>query len=315
MKIFITGATGVIGRRVLPLLQQAGHELIAVARSAEQRAALEARGVRAADVSLFDASALRRAVAGHEAVINLATHMPPSMGRLLLPGAWSENDRIRREGAANLVQAAIAGGVQRFVQESFAPVYPDRGDDWIDEGVALAPSRYNRTILDAERSAQGFASRERTGVILRFGAFYGPDARLLTDMVRWARRGWVPLPGPARAFVSSISHDDAAMAVIAALALPSGCYNVTDDEPVSHREYVDALANALSAPSPKLPPEWATFLFGSVGQLLSRSLRISNRKLREASAWRPRYRTVREGWQAFAPAYKHPTGDWVRPQV
>src|SRR5438128_2028370 len=74
MKIFITGATGVIGRRVLSLLQQAGHEVSAIARSAEQRAAFEASGVRAADVSLFDASALRRAVAGHEAVINLATH-------------------------------------------------------------------------------------------------------------------------------------------------------------------------------------------------------------------------------------------------
>jgi len=314
MRIFVTGATGVIGRRAVPLLRQAGHEVTALARAREKRAVFERMGVVPVDVSLFDPSALGRAVMGQDVVINLATHMPSSPGSLLLPRAWSENDHIRRQGAANLVEAALSGGVRHFVQESFAPAYPDRGDDWIDEGVPLEPSRYNRTILDAERSAEQFSRGARSGVVLRFAAFYGPDARLLTDMVRWVERGWAPMPGSARAFVSSISHDDAATAVVTALGLPAGCYNVADDEPVSHRDYVDALAAALSVPSPKLPPAWATFLFGSVGRMLARSLRISNRKLRDCSEWRPRYSTVREGWPAFAPAYARAAAPVVGPQ-
>src|SRR6185437_8024885 len=100
MRIFIAGATGVVGRRVVPALLDAGHSVTAVARSAERRAQLEARGAQAVTVSLFDQDALARVVRGHEVVINLATHIP-STSRMFLPGAWRENDRLRREGVAN----------------------------------------------------------------------------------------------------------------------------------------------------------------------------------------------------------------------
>jgi nucleoside-diphosphate-sugar epimerase len=108
--------------------------------------------------------------------------------------------------------------------------------------------------------------------------------------------------------VSSLARDDAATAVVAALGLPPGTYNVTDDEPVSHREYFDSMAEALGARAPRLPPTWSTFLFGSVGQLLARSLRISNRKIREACDWRPRYPSVRDGWRSLAPEWKTSSG-------
>ncbi len=293
MRIFLAGASGVIGRRVVPLLTAAGHEVTAIGRTAEARRDLELLGAKTTSVSVFDTIALRDAVAGHEAVVNLATHMPRSSLRMLFPGAWSENDRVRKEGSVHLVGAAVAGGARRFVQESFAPVYPDRGDAWIDETVPLAPMHYNESIVDAERAAARFTGGDRTNVVLRFAAFYGPDARQLADMVSFVRRGWAQMPGSARAFLSSISHDDAASAVVAALGLPGGTYNVTDDEPVTHREYFDSLAEALGVPAPGLPPGWAKFLFGSLGDLLSRSLRISNRKLRRASDWRPRYVSVR----------------------
>src|SRR4029077_21202993 len=96
------------------------------------------------------------AVAGQEVVINLATHMPASTLQFLLPWSWRENDHIRREGSRMLAEAAAEAGVGRFVQESFAPTYPERGADWIDESVPLAPTRYNRTVLDAENSAEWF---------------------------------------------------------------------------------------------------------------------------------------------------------------
>jgi nucleoside-diphosphate-sugar epimerase len=312
MKVFLTGATGVIGRRALPLLVSAGHEVTAIGRTPEKRAALEQMGAKAVDVSLFEPLALGAAVEGHDVVLNLSTHIPSSSVRMLLRGAWLENDRVRREGSANLVDAAIAGGVRRFVQESFAPVYPDCGSAWIDESVPIQPTRYNRTIADAERSAERFDGGMRSGIVLRFAAFYGSDARHVADMIRMVRRGWAPMPGSPDAYISSISHDDAASAVVAALGLPADVYNVTDDEPVSHREYFDSLAAALGVAAPKLPPPWATYLLGATGRLLSRSQRISNRKLRHASDWTPRYRSVREGWRSMIAALP-PAGFVARP--
>jgi len=298
MKVFVTGATGVIGRRVVPLLIAGGHQVTAVGRTPEQRVRLAKAGAISVEASLFAPPDLRSVLAGQEAVLNLATHMPASSFRMFLPGAWAENDRVRRQGSANLVDAALACGVHRFVQESFAPVYPDCGSDWIDETVLIAPVDYNRSVADAEASALRFAANGRDGVVLRFGAFYGADARLADDLIRVVRRGLAPLPGHATSFISSISHDDAATAVVAALAVPSGIYNVVDDEPVTHRAYFDALAAALGVPPPKLLPPFVTPLFGSAGSLAARSQRISNRKLRETSGWAPKHRSVREGFPA-----------------
>src|SRR5262245_1462823 len=118
MRVFITGATGVIGRRVVPMLVKAGHQVSAIGRSPDQRETLAKQGARAVGVDMFDASALRPVVEGHDAIINLATHMPSSTTRMLLPWAWRENDRIRRDGSAALVDAALAAGVGRFIQES-----------------------------------------------------------------------------------------------------------------------------------------------------------------------------------------------------
>jgi len=295
MRIFVTGATGVTGRRAVPLLVAAGHEVTAVARSPEKAAALERAGARAVQVDLFDAAAVRRAVAGHEAVLNLATAVPPS-SKAIMRGAWKEMDRIRRDASAILVDAALAEGVGRFVQESFAPIYADNGDGWVDEGSPMKPARYNRTTLDAEASAERFTRGGGTGVVLRFGWFYGPDAGGATlDMIGFVRRGWSPAPGP-EGFISSISHDDTATAAVAALGIPAGIYNVADDEPVRRREFFGSLAEALGVPPPKFLPKWVGRLMGGVGETLARSLRISNRKFRDASGWAPKYPSVRDAW-------------------
>ena len=296
VRIFVAGATGVVGRRLIPILVRQGHSITAIARSPEKRTELARAGAKTVAAGLFSPAELHGAVRGHEAVINVATHIPSPPWRIFLRSAWAENDQIRREGSSNLVDAAIAGGAARFVQESFAPVYPDRGDRWIDETSPLAPTAYNRTVLDAERSAKRFTESGRTGVVLRFGAFYGPDAEHLGDTIRMIRKGRAPLPGDPGAYISSCHHDDAATAVAAALALEPGAYNVVDDEPLTHREYVDSLASALGVPPPRLPPNWARPLFGSIGRLMGRSLRISNLRLRAASPWAPRYPSVREGW-------------------
>jgi nucleoside-diphosphate-sugar epimerase len=298
MKIFIAGATGVIGRRAVPLLLAAGHAVSAVGRSPDSRRLLASHGATALDVDLCDARALRPAIAGHDVVINLATHIPPSSAKIFFARAWRENDRLRKHASAALVDASLASGVTRYVQESFAPVYPDNGDRWIDESVPLRPVRYNRTVLDAENSAERFARGGGAYVILRFGAFYGVDALQTRDLVAYVKRGWVPLPGKPTAYMSSVCHEDAATAVAAALSVPAGAYNVVDDEPLTHADFAGSLARLLGAPPPRFPPAGMEFLLGSLGRMLARSLRISNAKLRGASDWRPRFASAREGWPA-----------------
>ena len=303
MQIFVTGATGVIGRRVVPLLVAAGHQVTAVGRSPEQCAALTRVGATPAQLDLFVPDAVRRAVAGHAVVINLATHLPRS-ARMFLPGAWRANDRIRRVASAILVDAAIAGGAEHFIQESFAPVYPDRGDQWIDERTPIRPARYNRSVADAERAVERFTRSGRTGIVLRFALFYGPDSDQTRDLIAFVRQGWAPIPGSAASFFSSVAHDDAATAVVAALRVRAGVYNVVDDEPLRRREYFDTLAAALGVPPPKIPPAWMGYLLGSLGETLARSLRISNQKLREEGGWAPRYPSVREGWPPVVAALR-----------
>jgi nucleoside-diphosphate-sugar epimerase len=299
MRILITGASGVVGRRVVPQLVAAGHQVSAGVHSPATRGRLEALGARAVQVDLFDRSSIPRSVAGHDTVINLATHIPHSTAKLLLPGAWRENDRIRRVASGLLVDAAIAGGVTRFIQESFAPVYADQGDAWITEDSPLVPVRYNRTVLDAERSAERFARGGGRGIVLRFAGFYGPDSTQLGDMLQNVRRGMLPLPGDPGAYFTFVSHDDAAGAVLAALSLESGTYNVAEDEPVTRQVMGDIVADLLGVKPPRRPvPRLITRLLGSLGELMSRSERISNRKLRGASRWRPRYPSLREGLRA-----------------
>jgi nucleoside-diphosphate-sugar epimerase len=287
------------------MLVGGGHAVTAAARSPEQGAALSRTGAAVACVSLFDRERLAGAVCGHDAIVNLATHMPPSLARMFLPGAWHQNDRIRREGSANLVEVALAAAIPRFVQESFAPAYADHRDAWIDESWPIQPGRYNRSVLDAEASARRFTEAGGVGVVLRFASFYGPDAYQLAGLLRAIKHGVALFPGPAASFCSSVAHDDAATAVLVALAAPAGIYNVADDQPLRHREYVDALADAAGAPHARLPPPWMATLGGSLGRLLARSQRISNRKLRETCAWAPRYASVREGFPVAVAGLEH----------
>jgi nucleoside-diphosphate-sugar epimerase len=245
---------------------------------------------------LFDGYAVRSAVAGHEVVINLATRIPQG-SRAFLPGSWAENDRLRKVAAAHLVDAALLAGVGRFIQESSALTYRDHDGEWVDESMPIAPAKYNRTIADAEAACARFCEDGAAGVVLRFAAFYGPDALQLKDMVKLVQRGLSPIPGRPDAYFSSLSHEDAARAVLAAMNVPSGVYNVVDDEPLKREEFFRSMAEALSVPPPKLLPEWTAYLFGSLGETLARSLRISNLKLREAAGWTPLYPSVREGWK------------------
>src|SRR2546422_1115311 len=301
LRIFIAGATGVVGRRAVPLLVAAGHRVTAVARTPQKRVELERMGAAAVHVDLFAPDSLRSAVAGHDVVINLATSIPPS-SRVFLPGAWRKNDRVRSTVPANLAAGALAGSAQRFIQESFAPVYPDCGERWIDESTRIRTERYSRTIEDAEAAAERFTRAGRVGVVLRFALFYGPGDAFTLATINLIRRGWMPILGSPDAFLSMVSHEDAATAVVAVLGMPTGIYNVVDDQPLRRREVAEAIAGMLGVRPPKFLPTWVVKLTGPLGETIARSLRISNRKLRQTSGWSSRYPSAREGWRVIVEA-------------
>jgi len=301
MKIFVAGATGALGRRVVPALCVQGHQVTGVARSQAKAAVLRRAGAQPVEVDLFDRDAVARAVQGHDLIINVATHIPLGK-RMFLPGAWHENDRIRREVSRNLVDAALAQGIARILQESFAPIYPNRDDAWIDETTALQPVRYNRSVVDAEAAIARFNDGGGSGIVLRFAYFYGPDSDYAQAVVDGVRKGRAPSFGPEDGYISSVSHDDAADAVCAVLDAPAGTYNVSDDEPMRRREYFDTLATLLEVPPPSFLPRWMAHTAGGLGELLTRSQRISNRKLRGVCSWKPRYPSIREGWRQVVEA-------------
>ena len=301
MRVLLIAASGVIGRRALPLLVAQGNQVTAATHPGSKRA-LPSVGteVTSMPLDIFDVDAARRLMSGHDAVINLATKLPTGTLKPFLPGAWDETNRIRRDASRILTRAAHEAGVPRFIQESFAPIYEDGGSRWIDETCPVRPSRYNRAMVDAEHAVEQFGSAaNRSGVALRFALFYGDHDPNTDTIIQSVRHGWMPFPGRSDGYLSMVHHQDAASAVVAALTVPSGVYNVVDDEPLTRREFGDALAGILAVKPPRLLPEWVAKLTGSVGEMLSRSLRISNRKLRDASGWTPVYPSAREGWRGL----------------
>jgi nucleoside-diphosphate-sugar epimerase len=299
MRVFLLGGTGAIGRYALPALVTAGHEVSGLARTPEKAAQVRAHGGMPVTVSMFDRDALSSAFRDHDAVVNLATAMP-STAAFVFRRAWASTERVRINGSAAVVDAALAAGVGRLVQESVSMVYPDGGDLWIDESVP--PDRYPNAAgnLAAEASAARFSQAGGIGVVLRLGLFYGPGARHSEQFLALARRHVVPVIGHPDSFVSSVHVADGGAAVSLALQVPSGLYNVVDDEPLTKRQYARALADAAGKRPWLWGPGQPAALLGDRLTSLTRSLRVSNRRFRAASGWEPRFPSAREGWAATA---------------
>jgi nucleoside-diphosphate-sugar epimerase len=294
MRIFVAGGTGVIGWRAVQRLVAAGHDVTAVARTEDKAELVRSLGAEPVQVSLFDRDRLAAAVAGHDVVVNLATHIP-GIRSAALPGSWAENDRIRTQGSANLVDAALGAGAGRYVQESITFTYPDAGDAWIDEDRPIDPGKALSAVNAAEAAAARFTAAGGVGVVLRFGLFYAPDSSHTAEQVSAARRGIGAVVGDPDAYQSMIHADDAASAVVAALAAPAGIYNVVESEPSTKREVAAVLGAAVGRTPRALVPGKAAKLAGAVTSPLSRSQRVSNRRFVEATGWTPRFASVREG--------------------
>jgi len=293
MRVFVAGSTGVIGHRAVRALVAAGHQVTAVVRSPAKAALARSLGATPVEVSIFDPDALRAAAAGHDAVCNLATHIPP-LARAAGPGAWEENTRIRTEGSRNLVDAALTAGATVYVQESIAFVYGDHGDEPVDAAsTPVVDNRFSGPVRAAESEAKRFAEGGGRSVVLRFGLFLAPDSEQVLTMARSARRGLSVQPGDANGYFPSIHADDAAAAVVAALTAPTGTYDVVDDEPLRRRDQRAALAAAVGRRR-LFRTAAPTAIVGPLGD----SQRVSNERYRAATSWSPTYPSAREAWPA-----------------
>ena len=305
MKLYVTGATGVLARGAVPLLIGAGHEVVGTARRPDTAEALRAAGAEPVDVDLFDADAVKASVAAAQpdAVLHLATKIPP-MAKARRRAAWADNDRLRTETTRHLVDAALAAGAGLYLQEGITFIYPDRGDEWIDETTPLTDDNtWLQSMLDAEAEVERFTAAGGRGVTLRFGLFYGPSSRSTEEQLGMARRRMAPVVGHPDGYLSNIHTDDAGSAVLAALDAPAGVWNVVEDRPVTRREYADAVTEAFGLKPARIVPVALTRLVGGSGvRIMARSQRVTNRSFREATGWAPQHADVVAGWRAVAAA-------------
>jgi nucleoside-diphosphate-sugar epimerase len=244
--------------------------------------------------SLFDPDALGRAVAGHDAVVNLATHIPVGVAAIRAR-AWREDDRIRTEGSRGLVDAALRHQVARLVQEAVTFVYPDRGDEWITEETVPEPNRRSQAAtMAATAQAARFTAAGGSGVVLRFGQFYGPD-RASAEILARTRAGKPVVLGRPGGWLSPLHPNDAAPAVVAALGCAPGIYNVAEP-PVRRSEWAAAIGAAAGTGPARFHPALLQRLAGPRAEPLTRSQRVDSAKFAAAAGWVPLSRSTHGGW-------------------
>jgi 2-alkyl-3-oxoalkanoate reductase len=302
MQVFVAGATGVLGRALLPQLTAAGHTVYGLARTPEKLLRVENLGGKAVRGDVLDGKAMLALFARHrpDVVVNFATAIPLKLK--IQPLDWQMNDRIRVEGVRNLLAAAKTVGVRLFVQESAGFVCQSRGDDWMDEEAA----RTDHPFLRATREMEDLVRAVPTGVVLRLGALTTADSWHIQQSITAMRRGLMPIVGDGAPYVSTIHAMDAAHAVVCALAYPEFAtgqtFNVVDNEPARMRDLWPYAARMLHAAPPKhVPPFMAKMVVGALTlEVLTASYRMTNLKIRERLKFEPRYPTYRETWQQVA---------------
>jgi nucleoside-diphosphate-sugar epimerase len=307
MRIFVAGASGVIGRPLVRQLIAAGHEVTGMTRREDRAEKIRAAGAEAVVCDVFDAEALREAVvaAAPEAVVHMLTALPrrydPKSDYL------AATNRIRVEGTRNLVAAAEAAGARRLVGESIAFAYRPQGG-WVkseDEPLFTdAPGRFGvafGAISELEREVLGAEGIE--GIALRYGWLYGPGTYYDRgeQQAEEVMKRRLPIVGKGTGTFSFVHVEDAASATVAALEHGApGAYNVVDDEPAPLREWVPAYAEALGAKPPRRVPVWLARLVAGKGVAASAvGLRgADNAKARRELGWEPAYPSWRQGFAA-----------------
>jgi 2-alkyl-3-oxoalkanoate reductase len=308
MRVFIAGATGAIGTRLVPQLVGRGHEVVGSSRSPEKAGRLRALGAEPVVLDVLDTDAVRRAVAAArpDAIVHQATALAGLSDFKHFDRSFATTNRLRTTGTDALLAAARESRVTNVVAQSYAGwPYARQGgpvkseDDPLDP-MPVAPMRETlAAIRHLEESVVGAG-----GTALRYGGFYGAPDDAQLEPVRKRR---FPIVGDGDGVWSFVHLDDAAAATV--LVLERGAtaiYNIVDDEPAPVREWLPALAAAIGAKPPRHVPRWlARLAAGEAGVfLMTESRGASNRKAKDELGWALRHPSWREG---FADAYRDAT--------
>ena len=309
MKIFLAGATGALGRQLVPLLVAAGHQVVGTTRSPAKVETLRAAGAEAVVLDVLDEAAVLEAVlrAEPEVIVHQATALASMSGNpKQLGDEFAETNRLRTEGTDYLLAAARATGARRFVAQSFTSLpYAREGGPVKDERDPLDPHPPAglRTTLAAiryvEETVTGAGDLE--GIVLRYGGFYGPGTSLAPGgaHIEAVLHRKFPIVGDGAGVWSFVHIADAAAATVTAIERGApGIYNVVDDEPAPVRDWLPELAVTVGAPPPRHVPRWLGKLAaGEVAVVMMTEMRgASNAKAKRALGWRLRYPSWREGF-------------------
>ncbi len=305
MRVFVAGASGAIGRALVPKLVAAGHRVTGTTRKKESAARIRAAGAEAALCDALDPAAVNAAIekAEPEVIVSQLTSLPEDFDMRTID--YELTNRLRVEGGRNLIAAGREVGARRFVTQSIAFVYEPEGG-WVkDENAPTyrdAPGRFKSGLeaaLQSEREALGAEGME--GLVLRYGQFYGPGTYFDRDgsITRQVRARRFPIVGRGGAVFSFIHIDDAADATVAAVqGGASGIYNVVDDDPAPTREWLPVFAQAVGAKPPlRVPTFLARLLGGPAAAVMGTQLRgASNAKAKRELGWQPAHPSWRQGF-------------------
>jgi nucleoside-diphosphate-sugar epimerase len=304
MKVFVAGATGAIGRPLVAQLRGAGHEVIGMTRSQERAEALRAAGAEAVVADALDAGAVRQAIeqARPEVVINELTDLE----RPLNPRKYAEwlkgTNRLRREGTHNLVDAARATGVRRFISQSVAFAY-DFQPGTKTEGSPLMGAE-GGDMSGAIRELETQTLDAPGGIVLRYGFFYGPGTSYDTggQQIEMIKKRQMPIVGGGRGYFPFVHVDDAASATAAAVDRgSSGVYNVVDDEPAPGHDWIPYVAGLVGAAKPRRIPVFiARIADGQMAAMATQLQPVSNAKAKAELGWTPSRPTWRAGFRELA---------------
>lgn len=298
MRVFIAGATGVLGRRMVREFTAKNHRVIGLARDEKGKQTIQRLGGEAVIGDIYDAGSLARGVGQADVVIHAATSIPTKVSSN--PADWAPNDRLRREGTQALTEAAAKLGAKTYIQQSIVWVARPKDDSFFDERtVVQAPDYLYASAFDGERIASEAGEKYGFNVsVLRCGGFYAPDAAHTRSFAEGLLKRRLPLIGTGEGISANIHADDAARAFVAAAeAGKRGLWHITDDEPMTIRDMLLELARRLGAPGPRRIPLWIArlFLWKGVIEFFTRSTRTSNRLFREEFGWSPRFPSFRGG--------------------
>ena len=313
MKVLVAGATGALGRQLVPRLIAGGHGVYGMTRSPSKRDALRALGATPVVADALDPEAVARALweTGPEVIVHQLTALSGQLDMRRFDRSFAQTNRLRTEGTDHLLAAGRMVGVRRFVAQSFAgwpfarsggPVKSE--DDPLDPAPLEAMSRTLAAIRHLEAAVTGAEWTE--GIVLRYGGFYGPGTSLSAEggeHVEQLRRRRFPVLGGGNGVWSFVHIEDAADATVAAVQSGRrGIYNIVDDDPAPVSEWLPAAASAVGAKSPhRLPRPLGRLLAGEPAVVMMTEVRgASNAKAKRELGWRPSHPSWRDGFGEIA---------------